>query len=206
VNLAACSTLPCTPENGVWFRVIQIAYLGTALSSAHTKKASSRFNPGDVLDPLLQYAALYFADDPMTAQFEVGALLGNMTPGGYVPHPNMSSVTLNVRVILSAVADLTDVTAAQIPLETTAQELTGDWKGYETRSPLTPVSGPKGWAPTHRLGMALFGTNIEGFRSVSARVPYQRTLTVFPDNLRRGSSLSFSDPGGTFFHRIDGTL
>jgi hypothetical protein len=42
-------------------------------------------------------------------------------------------MVLNVDVQLQAVADLTQESQQQL-LETTAQELTGDWRGYQQRS------------------------------------------------------------------------
>jgi hypothetical protein len=202
MNLAACARLSRTPENGVWYRLIQPGHLGTALSSAHTKVARSRFSPGSLLPAADQFSALYFADDPIVAQLEVGAVLGTLRPGGHIPHPRAAFVALNVHIILREVVDLTDVSGAQALLNTTVQELTGDWRGYQIRDYSTPVCEPTGLAPTQELGMALFATGVEGFRSISARVPYHRTLTVFTDNLRPGSSLTFSDPSGTIVHTI----
>lgn len=118
MNLAACRGLPRTPENNFWYRLILPGHLPTALSSAHTKKARSRFNAGSLLDPSDQFAALYFAEDPLVAHFEVGALLGSLTPGGYIPNPRQSTfVIMPVRIILQDVIDLTDVTNTHIPLE-----------------------------------------------------------------------------------------
>ena len=108
---------------------------------------------------------------------------------------------LNVQIILHEVVDLTE-TSAQIPLNTNAQELTGDWKGYDIRSSISPIANPKGIAPTQELGLELFKTGVEGFRSISARVPDHKTLTVFVDNLRTGISLRFSDPSGSIVHHI----
>ena len=202
MNLAACSTLPRTPENGVWYRLIEPSHMSTALSSAHTKVALSRFNAGSVLRRADRYATLYFADDPLPAHFEVGALLGDPMPGGHMPHPRRSFVVLNVHVILREVVDLTDVATAHLPLQTNAQELTGDWRGYRSRGPYTPLSAPTGIAPTQELGRALFRTGVEAFRAISARVPWHKTLTVFVDNMQVGSSLSFRDPTGTIVHTI----
>ena len=54
-------------------------------------------------------------------------------PGGAIAHPRRSFGMLNVQVTLSEVVDLTDVSASQLPLQTTAQEMTGDWDGYQVR-------------------------------------------------------------------------
>jgi hypothetical protein len=80
--------------------------------------------------------------------------------------------------------------------------LTGDWQGYHVRTGSTPVSAPTGIAPTQLLGLALQKTGVEGFRALSAKVPYHRNLIVFTDNLKAGSSLSFSDATGKIVHEI----
>jgi hypothetical protein len=206
VNLAACAGLPRTPENAVWYRATRIGYLPSALSSAHTAVARSRFNAGILLPAGRQYETLYFAGDHQTALFEFGAMVGNPSiPGAAVSNPAAAPVILNVAIVLRDVVDLS-LPAAQISLATTAQELSGDWYGYQSRTMGTPpVPAPTGIAPTQDLGEALFRTAVEGFRSVSARIPYNRTLIVFPQNLKRGSSVVFSDGTGTVL-RIDGNL
>lgn len=202
--LAACGGLPRTPENGVWYRLIPSTVpLNTALSSVQSKKTAGRFNPGPLLPAADQFFTLTFADDPLVAQFEVGAVLGNPTPGDHVPHPRISYISLNVQIVLSNVVDLTDVNNVQVPLAINPQELTGDWKSYQLRSPRTSVSLPIGLAPTQELGRTLFRAGVEAFRSMSAKLAYHRTLTVFPDNLGRGSSLTFTDSSsGAVLHKI----
>jgi hypothetical protein len=108
---------------------------------------------------------------------------------------------LNVKVILQEVFDLTDQ-IAQIALETNVQEFTGDRESYQIRNIRTPVSYPTGIAPTQELGKALFATGVEDFRAISAKVPWQKILTVFIDNLQTGSSLTFTDSSGAIRHRI----
>ena len=202
MNLRACAGLPRTPENAVWFRLIDPRYLPAALGSAHTKKTPGRFNPGPLLAVRDQFASLSFADDVITAQFEVGAALGYYKPGYYVSHPRLSFITLNVSVVLREVFDLSDINV-QTVLGTNAQELTGDWEAYQIRSPRTSVSQPTGIAPTQQLGRALFATGAEGFRSISAKMPWHKTLTLFTDRLKTGSSLTFTNrSNGTVVHRI----
>ena len=190
---------------GVWYRAISLHHLGTALSAAHTKGATSRFSAGPLLSPARQFEILYFASDHQTALFECGALLGTPhLPGRVMPNPAINVGILNVNVRLQMICDLTDHPLAQAVLETTAQELTGDWDGYQQRNAMTLVTNPVGHAPTQELGEALFRRGVEGSRSLSARLPYNRTLVVFPEKLRRGSHVIFSY--GTSTHRIDGTI
>ena len=205
MNLAACAALRAhtSPENSVWYRYILLGHLSTALSSAHTKKRPSRFNPGPLLSPPDQFATLSLAENPLVAQFEAGAMFGDATPGGHAPNPKLTFVSLNITVVLHDILDLTDVNSAQIPLGANAQELTGDWKGYYIRNHLTTVSDPYGVpSPTQELGMALFATGVEGFRSISAKVPFGKTLTVFTERFQRGSYLRFLDPATGIAHTI----
>ena len=180
-------------ESRTWYRAIQTHFLTTALSTKHTATISSRFSAATPASPGSQI--LYLAENPLVALLEVQALLGSpTTPGGIVPHPKSSWTTLNVRVSLTRVADLTDI-AEQGRLETTAQELTGDWRGYRQRGPGTTIQQPTGLAPTQDLGAALFGrADLEGFRTLSARVPYHEILVVFPENLQHGSRVSWFNP------------
>lgn len=83
---------------------------------------------------------------------------------------------------MQLVADLTDPSQQKL-LNTSVQELTGNWDTY-----------PPGHAPTQRLGSALFATvNVEGFLAISAKMPPCKTLVVFPQKLIKGSELLFTD-------------
>ena len=192
MNLAAVASLPQQPLTGTWFRAIQPHHWATALFAS---SVPSRFNPGSQpAGP--PFELLYLAENPQVALFEVEALLGSPTrPGGLIANPASAETMLNVAVILQNVVDLTRLDA-QNRLATSVQELTGDWRGYETRSPSTSVTEPFGVAaPTQELGAALFGlADLEGFLAVSARLPYSKNLVVFPQKLRPGSSLAFTYP------------
>lgn len=61
------------------------------------------------------------------------------------------------------------------------------------RGPATSVKQPVGTAPTRDLGEALSSLGIEGFRTVSAKVPQQMNLVVLPQNLLKGSQLVYHD-------------
>jgi RES domain-containing protein len=184
---------PLEPESRTWYRALQTHFLATALSTRHTRTVSSRFSAAAPDSP--GYEILYLAENHAVALLEAQALLGSpVTPGGIVPHPHSTWTILNVAVRLQAVADLTDM-ETQDRLETTAQEITGDWLGYRLRGPETTLKGPTGPAPTQELGNALFRVPaLEGFRTISAKVPYQEILVVFPEKLLPGSSISWLNP------------
>lgn len=193
MNLAACGALAQRPETGVWFRAIQPQFWTTSLATAQTTRIPSRFNAG--ANATAPFEILYLAENPMVALFEVQALFGTPTqPGGVFPHPRQAWITVNVTVQLQAVTDLTEV-ASMTAVATSAQELTGDWLGYQQRGPLTSVPQPVGLAPTQALGAALWAVpGLEGFRTFSARLPYHSTLIIFPEKLQSGSAVTFHHP------------
>jgi hypothetical protein len=81
-------------------------------------------------------------------------------------------------------------------IETTVQELTGDWQGYAFRETHEELTAPY-WTniPTQRLGRALHQVRgLEGFLTYSAPVPIRRNLIVFPRKLRPGSLVRFENP------------
>ena len=140
----------------------------------------------------------------MVALFEVQALLGSPY-GTWVANPHQAWVTLNVTVTLNRIADLTRVSQQRL-IDTTVQELTGDWRGYQLRTPATSVIQPAGLpAPTQELGEALyFVPDLEGFLTPSARVPTRMNLVVFPDNLHVNSRIVYTDHTGAVIHTIEG--
>lgn len=194
MNLAACGSLATKPLTGTWYRAIQLKFWNSLLATAHTATIPGRFNAGDSIRP--GFEILYFAEDHQVALFEVQALLGSPYPGAsYVPNPSTSWVVINVDIQLSQVADLTRVSQRKI-IDTTVQELTGDWRGYSLRNPHAVLSAPH-WSnvPTQRLGQALHRVaDLEGFLFYSARVANRRNLVVFPTKLRQGNFVRFHNP------------
>src|SRR5207248_328573 len=63
-------------------------------------------------------------------------------------------------------------------VETSVQELTGDWRGYSLRAPGRARGGSSGSdVPTQRLARRLEGVpDLEGFLSYSARAATRRNL------------------------------
>jgi len=121
----------------------------------------------------------------------------------WVPVPNQNWTILSVSVVLQSIVDLTLI-ATQTTLATTAQELTGDWRGYQLRSASTSVNQPAGIpATTQELGEALHAVRgLEGFVAISAKIPTRKNLIVFPDKLLRGSRLECRDDKGNLLYKI----
>lgn len=169
----------------------------SALAYSHTSSRPNRFNEG-----IGAFSTLYLSEDHMVALFEVEALFGSPYDT-WVPVPNRNWTILSVSVALQSIVDLTQA-SAQAHLVTTAQELTGDWRGYRMRSAATSVKHPTGIpAPTQELGAALYATvGVEGFLAISAKVPTRTNLVVFPDKLLPGSSLECRDDKGKLLYKI----
>ena len=183
MNLAAVAGLPAIPVTSVWYRAIKPGHLATALKYSHTHLFPSRYYEGPTA--ATPFNIFYLAENPLLARLEVGAMFGSPSePGGLIANPAGSWLILNAEVRLTRVADLTNVRGSHEALSTTAQELTGDWRGYRQRSAQTSVSSPCGVSPTQELGAALFSSGLfEGFLAISAKLPYQRILGIFPRKL-----------------------
>jgi hypothetical protein len=198
MNLAAVSLLTDHPENRTWHRVVGTRYLASAIATAHTVAVPSRFY--DPITAYPQFSSLYVSDSSLVAMFEAQALFGlPTTPGGTIPAPAGGWILITVRLQLDAVIDLSDI-ASQALVDASVQELTGDWQGYRQRSAATNVGNPTRRAPTQDLGEAIHRDprNLEGFLTVSAKVPYNRNLVVYPDHLRASSFVRYewTDAGG----------
>lgn len=186
------------PAVGVWYRAVRVIHFRTTLSFAHTASIPSRFNPGH---PRTGFPILYLTEDPITALFEVNAVLGGPLPNSaFVPNPSIHAgnqhwVPVQVDVQLTRIADLTLASQRRI-VDTSAQELTGDWRGYTLRNPTPRVAAPYFTnVPTQRLGVGLFRVRgLEGFLTYSARNPVRRNLVVFPTKVRKGNWVRFTDP------------
>ena len=179
MRLSSCNKLTLRPINATWYRAIATKYWKTALKTDHTAQTATRFNPGKAAKT--PFEIIYLGENQCVALYEVGAIFG--PPAQPVANPYQSKmVAIDVQVTLQSVADLTDPTQQKL-LDTSVQELTGNWDTY-----------PLGDAPTQQLGSALFATvNVEGFLAISAKMPLCKTLIVFPQKLIKGSELVFID-------------
>ncbi|MEO8660083.1 MAG: RES domain-containing protein [Bryobacteraceae bacterium] len=190
---ANASQLKCSPHSGTWYRTVDPRFLSSAILTTHTTTTASRFSAASAANP--GFEILYLAENPLVGMFEAQALFGSpLTPGGVVPHPTGAKVSLPVQVKLTAIVDLSDPAEAKV-VDTNAQELTGDWLGYQQRSAATTVTGPTGLAPTQEFGKQLFSLcpGVRGFLSLSARLPYHRILAIFPQRLQPGiDSVSYA--------------
>jgi hypothetical protein len=143
---------------------------------------------------------IYLTDDPQVALYEVRAVYGSPLPGkGHVPSPNPIAWTIfPIAVELRSVADLTRDAELEI-IDTSVQELTGDWEGYAHRPQHQNAPPPYfTHVPTQQLAVAVHQTGLfEGLMSYSAVDPRHRNLIVFAAALQTGSSLACTDADGT---------
>lgn len=205
MNLGACRKLVKTPETGTWYRAVWLAHLHTPINTAHTTGNPSRFSQGP--DATAPFEILYLTETPQVALFELGAQMGDpLTVGGTLSAPTSVAV-VQVTVVLQRVVDLTVVSQQEL-IETTAQELTGDWRGYKYRKEkAATIKEPVGSAPTQDLGEAIFGIKgIEGFRVPSAKLAYHRNLVIFPQKMFKGSLLEFRDTPAHLLQEIKGKV
>ena len=190
-------------HTGAWFRAVRLHHAPTALNTAHTAIVATRFHAATIRPG---FEVLYLAEDHLVALFEVRAFLGSLT-SSYLPNPNTAFAIFPVQVNLPAVADLRDAGELR-KLQTSVQELTGDWADYSRRNPAMnmPRGRPTRYlteVPTQQLGHELFhSTRLEGFITYSARVPTHGNLVVFPTKLRPGSSIVYRDPAGKVIYHI----
>ena len=164
-------SLPVTvlpPSN--WYRAVDPAF---AEAAPRPSAGITRFSSGPAASS--SYRLLYFASDPITALFEVEALLGSVFTFS-MPNPYRSTVVRLHTVPQLDIVNLGNPVNRSI-VHTTRQELTGDWRAY--RQPhMTP-------APTQALARAIRQIHpaAHGILAPSARNPDVNNLVVFYDRV-----------------------
>lgn len=191
------------PSGGVpefWYRCFSTRFLSKPLNTSHTKTAVTRYNAGHRNPIADQFETLYMCDDRQTALYEINALLGSPT-GYYLNNPNISPIaTLTFKVMLQSVLDLSNEKQVE-KIDGDVQYITGDWDAYSRRNPFNGNPAPghsvHGWtpiSPTQLLGKEIHDLpEVEGFVSVSAKVPTRKVLIIFTDKLMPGSYVECHD-------------
>jgi RES domain-containing protein len=177
LNIEKCSLLTSRPETGTWFRAIPPYLSPKAIETAHSKIRPSRFSFCNPESPGPEI--LYLAENHQVALYEVEALYGSSSSP--VPNPAASFAAVAVKVSVQSAVDLTDFmqTAA---LQTSLQELTGNWRSYAQRARAACAHAHPPCAPTQELGKALYEReDIEGFIAFSAKA-------IFPGRLNGQNS------------------
>lgn len=200
MNLSGIKNLTPIAVSGIWWRTIQTQHIKSPLQTKHTKTTPGRFHYGTKQNP--GWEVIYLTENHFVSLFEVEVMLGSVAPGHtYLPNPSAVGWSFfPVTVNAIAVADLTSpIEIAKI--DTSFQELTGDWNGYESR-PLHPShKGSRPIAPTQQLGRELHNSGLfEGLLTWSSRIPDRINLVLFPKQKQSANIVEYDDPisGKTF--------
>ncbi len=171
MNFDQVETLPLIAlSKQSWYRSIEPDY---AIHPPQVSNGATRFNPGN-----RDLGLLYFAPDPLVALFEARDLLGSFFQG-FVPTFGLRHIVTEYKINLAKCV-IVDVTEFSLPIvETTIQEMTGDWFTY-----------PRGinHAPTQELAVEIYyrGDKPIGLIAPSARNPLMNNLILFQDRLPAG--------------------
>lgn len=160
-----------------WYRAVDPKYVQRPLAWSHTVGRPTRFKPRRTT-----YPVVYFAPDGDTALLEARARLGHPRSGPLVATSESRQV-VQITIRLDRIADLRTA-SERVKIQTTVQELTGDWEDYAARTLTSPEVSSQPPAPTQALGEALYQrTDCQGFLTPSARNPILPNLVIFPDRV-----------------------
>ena len=175
MNAAHSTALPLVslPQQH-WYRCVprSHAHLPPRVSTART-----RFNDDNL-------RVLYFAPDERVAMFEARALLGSFFHA-FAAAPDVRHVVVRYRISLGDSNVIVDAREHALPaIQTTIQEMTGDWITYPRQHP-----APNTIAPTQDLARAVHRLqgNPIGLIAPSARNPLANNLILFSERLPRRS-------------------
>lgn len=163
--------MPLTQQS--WFRSVDERY---QFHPPRIGRDRSRFNTGNL-------QVMYFAPDALLARFEARDILGQWA-GDAVPGPGRRHVVVEYHIDIGAAPAVVGLRETELTtIETTMQEMTGDWLTYPWETPN---------APTQDLALALHSRadNPVGLLAPSARNPMRANLVLFADRLPR-RSISF---------------
>ncbi|MCZ0942361.1 MAG: RES family NAD+ phosphorylase [Gammaproteobacteria bacterium] len=167
MNHARAGELPAAQFDEVpWFRSVDERH---QYDPPLFRPSRSRFNPGHL-------QVMYFAPDPLVARFEARDVLGQWF-GDAIPSLRDRQVVVEYRILLGPQALIVDARPTHLAaVETTVQEMTGDWQNYDRRG----MS-----APTQNLASAVFGRRDSpmGLMAPSARNPLKDNLILFAERL-----------------------
>ena len=184
--LEALATLKGRVYYGLTYRVFKPKFLLAPLSTEGAFRYGGRYNPPG------QLHVLYLAEDPITALSEARILVD---PLGSLLHRSDSRIFLATVYRLEHVLDLADPTVLDT-LDTSFQELTGDWT-------LDALHGRL--PPTQRLGQACFEHgSFEAIRYPSAQNRSFYNFAVYPERLREPSFVQIKDSSGVFSGALPG--
>ena len=172
MNAAHSTALPLVAlPQPHWYRCVPSPYAHVPPRVGTTR---TRFNDGNL-------RVLYFAPDDRVAMFEARAALGSFFHTA-VPAPGVGYAVVRYHISLSSIVDAREHALPRI--QTTIQEMTGDWFTYPRQFP-----APNTNAPTQDLAWAVYRLqgNPMGLIAPSACNPRANNLILFSDRLPRWS-------------------
>jgi len=174
----------------VAYRVIGSRFLSSPLASAGSRLRGGRFNPAG------EFEVLYVALSVDTAFAERDGLL--LTAAGIkAARAVRTGVLLKLGCRLTSVLDLTDQRVRE-RLAVSLADVLGPWLPWIAASARATAV-----APSQAIGRNVHASRrFEGILYPSTKDPAGRCLAIFPDRLRRPSSVTVQDPDGV----IRGTL
>jgi len=178
------------PFRGVAYRVIGSRFLSSPLASAGSRLRGGRFNPAG------EFEVLYVALSVDTAFAERDGLL--LTAAGIkAARAVRTGVLLKLGCRLTSVLDLTDQRVRE-RLAVSLADVLGPWLPWIAASARATAV-----APSQAIGRNVHASRrFEGILYPSTKDPAGRCLAIFPDRLRRPSSVTVQGPDGV----IRGTL
>lgn len=154
MNSAAVKRLRLTPLTGRWFRALPLAYWSRVTSTRYTRKVHSRFSPGK--DGDAPFEILYFGESAEVISLECSLLFFDRRSNLSFPNTEAGTQLIVASdIVLQHVADLTSNDSLAV-LETSVQELTGDWAIYNSLKHRSHLASLGNTAPTQELGQRLF--------------------------------------------------
>jgi RES domain-containing protein len=164
-----------------FYRNVDFAYVTTLLSAIGSFKTGGRYNVKK------GFEAMYLAQDPVVALFEVESIIrvGRKLHAVKLP----PRIALTIDVDFREVLDLTDRVVRR-RLSLTVSELKEPWKPFVLHGFV---------APTQTLGRAVRAAGFEAILAPSAKMRGATNLVVFPDRMYRTSSYRIFEPG----HLVD---
>jgi RES domain-containing protein len=160
-------------QRGTFFRSIDLQWLlrGTPLSAIGSRIRGGRYNRKGAFE------ALYIANTQETALYETEAIYERA--GIVVADRQPPRVMLSLDYQLIDIVDLRDPSVLAL-LGVTVDELKAPWKQAQAEN--RPVL-------TQRIGAAARAVDVEALLVPSARVDTGTNLVIFPDRLRKGSTV-----------------
>jgi len=158
---------------------VQLQYLQTLTSTEGAWRADNRYTAVEVSQ------AMYLAQAPDLAMLEATRQFQRAFDTPTFPAYSILPVDVDLRRILDVTRD-----DHQDTLETSIEELSGDWRAARARQ----LKDPTRHVVTHDLGKAAKDAGFEGIKYSSAYDPARWNIVLFTENLTHERQVVFDLP------------